>query len=100
MLELEPTDEELKEIEEQERKEELAELWIEQAETETNNKFNRNKLPSGVQLFLKEKFKRSTQDANIHKKQLSDMSITYFSNQDMSEQESDLLRPYYKMKVI
>lgn len=80
--------------------EELKELFISQAEEYCNTKFNRDNLPAGVTLYVKSKLQNANKDASVQSKKLSDMSITYFSRSEMTQDELGMLKPYMKMKVL
>lgn len=79
---------------------ELTDLWIEYAEAYCNNTFDKQNLPSGVKFYIKNKFDNAKKDATVQSKSLSDMSITYFSKSELSQEEQDLLTPYKRIKVI
>ena len=78
--------------------EKLKNFWIDYAERYCNNKFDKSNLPLTLELFLDSKIKGYRENKTIQSESLSDMSLTYFSD-DLSKEEQRLLNSLRKLKV-
>lgn len=77
---------------------ELKELYIEWIEDETNNKFDRENLPSGVILASDLLVKLDPLDFDVVSEKLSDMSQTFANNEKgIPLKVMRWIRPYYNV---
>lgn len=76
-------------------------LYIKWCEDETRNKFDKDNLPAGVELAVNLLIELDPLEFDIVSEKLSDMSITYATNEEgIPIKVLRWLKPYYRLKSL
>ena len=79
----------------------LRKLYINWCEDETRNKFGKDNLPAGVKLAVDLLIELDPLEFDVTSEKLSDMSITYATNEDgIPLKVLRWLKPYYRLKSL
>lgn len=77
------------------------ELYIRWCEDETRNKFDRSKLPAGVERAVNLLVEMDPMEFDVVSEKLSDMSQTYATNEEgIPLKVLRWLKPYYRMRSL
>lgn len=81
--------------------EKLRELYIEWCEDETGNTFDKDNLKAGVSLAVDLLMKLDPLEFDVTSEKLSDMSITYATNEEgIPLKVLRWLKPYYRLRSL
>ena len=84
-----------------EKEVDLRELYIQWCEDETRNKFDREKLPAGVNLAVDLLEKLDPLDFDVVSESISDLRQTFATNEEgIPLKVMRWLRPYYRLRSI